>query len=97
MKSSIFAINQFYFKTNLNNFFKDFENKQIEKLERENIELSEKVELNERELVELRSSSASRENQLNSDLNESREQIEMLKNELKAAKGRYFLEKILNV
>jgi hypothetical protein len=62
-------------------------------LERKNRELADKCELNERELFEVRSSSASRENQLNSDLNESREQIEMLKNELKAAKGRYFFEK----
>jgi hypothetical protein len=49
--------------------------------------------LNERELIEARSSSVSREIQLNSDLNESQRQIELLKNELTATRGKYFFEK----
>ena len=53
----------------------------------------DKIELKERELVEVRSSSVSRETQLNRDLNESRGQIEHLKNDLMAANGKCFLEK----
>jgi hypothetical protein len=49
--------------------------------------------LKERELAEVRSSSVSREIQLNCDLNESRAQNEHLKNELKTTKGKYFFEK----
>ncbi len=42
------------------------------------------------ELRKERSISVSREIQLNFDLNESRGQIEMLKNELKTTKGKFF-------
>jgi hypothetical protein len=55
--------------------------------------MADKVEFNERELAEVRSSSVSREIQLNCDLNESREQIELLNLELKITKGKYFFEK----
>ena len=51
------------------------------------------MERKNRELFEIRSSSVSREIQLNLDLNESRGQLEMLKLDFKAAEGKYFFEK----